>query len=538
MSDQPSPLPQAQDSQRFITFINFLLVSGMLSCLAFITNQFIGILYDEWEAAGLPILTFLIAFESLLALYLQTRIARSKPNPFLTTAAEWVLILLVGKLFLLLQPGAGNLWQTLLSWQGNVFQGIFDVKFGLLIFFLFVVWGLTRIFSPPLYQLEEDQELMEQEKLGVTFNDRQEARRSLMGLVFFLGFVMVGMTVILKGDVKFIPFIKTPTRTFLIVLMVYFALAFVFMALNQYAILKARWYFNDIQVNADLSKRWLIFTLVFIAVVILLTVFLPTDFTLGFLPIAQTLFKVILYVFGIVQFLFLFPVSFIISIFNSLLGTQETDQTVQPTLPEFTPDTTQAAGPLPWWDVVKSILFWAVFILLIVLAIRYTIRSHQGLKAFFDQFKFKAWWRDFWKWVKRGFRKIGQATTEVVQRGFRQVRQFFAEREIRLPNLADLIKRLPPRQAMILTYLDWVRWNKKNGLPRQSSQTPLEYAETLSQKWPGLESDLTPFTADFIEARYSNRDFDAAHLAEAQKLLAEMKDFILAQQTLPEGETP
>jgi hypothetical protein len=537
MTTQETPPIKAKESQRFITLINFLLVSGMLSCLAFITNQFIGILYVEWRISGLPILTFLIAFESLLTLYLRTRVIRSKPNPFLAFGAEWILILLVSKLFLLLQPGAGSLWQTILSWQGNFLQSFFDVQFGLLIFFIFIIWALTRFFSPPLYQLEEDQELMEQEKLGVTFNDRQEARRNLMGLVFSLGFVMLGMTVVLKGDVQFIPFIKTPTRTFLIVLMIYFALAFIFMALNQYAILKARWYFNDIQVNTDLSKRWLLFTLVFIAIVILLTVFLPTEFSFGLMPVIQTIFNVIVYIFGIVQFLFLFPISFIISIFTTLLGTQESEQTLQPALPEFTPETTQATGPMPWWDLVRSILFWVVFIVLIFLAIRYTIRNHQGLKTFFDQIRLKAWWSDFWKWVKRGFKTVSKATAATVQKGIRQVRRFFAEREVKLPKLADLIKRLPPRQAMILTYLDWVRWNKKNGLPRQSSQTPLEYAETLNKKWPGLEDDLTAFTQDFITARYSRQDFETAQLDEAQDLLGAMKDFILSQQVQPEGET-
>ena len=306
---QPPATP-TQDSQRFITFINFILVSGMLACFAFVTNKFIGILYDGWNTVGLPVLTFLIAFESLLVLYVRSRVLRQRGNPFLAIAAEWILILVVSKVFLLLQPGGEGLWQTVRSWQGNLFQGFFDMTYVLLIFFLFVIWGLTRIFSPPLYQLEEDQELIEQEKLGVTFNDRQEARRSLMGLVFFLGFVMVGMTVLLKGNVQFVPFVKTPTRAFITVLMIYFALAFIFLALNQYAILKARWYFNDIQVNPDLGKRWLLFSLVFILIVVLLTVFLPTDFAFGFLPVAQALFTVALYIFGLIQFLFLFPISF------------------------------------------------------------------------------------------------------------------------------------------------------------------------------------------------------------------------------------
>ena len=288
MSSQPTTPNTTQDSQRFITLINFVLLSSMFSCLAFITNHFIGIFYPEWIVTGLPVLAFVISFEGLLLLYIQTRVVRHGSNPVLTLAAEWILILLIGKLFLMLQPGAGNFWEEILSWQDGFLTTFFDVPYILLIFFLFVIWGLTRIFSPPLYQLEEDQELMEQEKLGVTFNDRQDARRSLMGLVFVIGFIMVGMTVIIKGNFQYIPLIKTPTRAFVIALMTYFALAFIFLSLNQFAILKARWYFNDIQVNTDLSKRWLLFTVVFIAIIILLTVFLPTDFAFGFLPVAQT----------------------------------------------------------------------------------------------------------------------------------------------------------------------------------------------------------------------------------------------------------
>ena len=533
MSSQPTTPNTTQDSQRFITLINFVLLSGMLSCLAFITNHFIGIFYPEWVVTGLPVLAFFISFESLLLLYIQTRVVRHGSNPVLTLAAEWILILLIGKLFLMLQPGAGNFWEEILSWQDGFLTTFFDVPYILLIFFLFVIWGLTRIFSPPLYQLEEDQELMEQEKLGVTFNDRQDARRSLMGLVFVIGFIMVGMTVIIKGNFQYIPLIKTPTRAFVIALMTYFALAFIFLSLNQYAILKARWYFNDIQVNTDLSKRWLLFTVVFIAIVILLTVFLPTDFAFGFMPVAQTLFEVIVYIFGIVQFLILLPISFIMSLFGSLLGSQESEPVAQPAIPEFSPETTQSAGALPWWDLVKSILFWLIFVGVIVLAIRYYINNHQGLKDFFARIRIKAWFSDFWKWLKQGMRKVGEAANETIQKGVQQIRDYFNEREVRLPNLKDLIRHLPPRQALILTYLDWVHWNEKNGLQRQKSQTPYEYAKAIHQRWPELETYLTPFTDDFVAARYTHQAIDKEKLAEAQDLLTKMKSVILEQESQP-----
>ena len=532
MTQQPSSPNPSQDSQRFITFINLVLVSGMLSCLAFVANHFIGVFYDEWEVTGLSILIFILSFESLLVHYVQSRVVRYGTNPFLATAAEWVLFLLVGKLFLMFQPGAGNFWQEVLSWQNGFFAEFFDVRYGLLVFFLLVIWSLTRIFSPPLYQLEEDQELMEQEKLGVTFNDRQEARRSLMGLVFILGFVMVGMTVILKSNLEFIPFSETPTRTFVIALIMYFSLAFLFLSLNHYAIQKARWYFNEINVNPELARHWLLYSMAFIAVVILLTVFLPTDFTIGFLPFAQAVFKGVAYLFGLIQFLILVPISFVMTLISSLLGLQQSEQPpAQPTLPELTPETIQTTGPLPWWDLVKSILFWLIFIGMIVLAVRYYINNHQGLKAFFEGIRIKAWLASFWTWLKRGLRKVGEAASETVQKGVQQIRKYFTEREGRLPSLKDLIRHLPPRQALILTYLDWVHWNDKYGLKRKKSQTPLEYAEAAKQRWPDLKDYILPFTNDFIAARYTAQVIDKSRLVEAQDLLAAMKDAILEKQS-------
>ncbi len=295
------------------------------------------------------------------------------------------------------------------------------------------------------------------------------------------------------------------------------------MALNQYSIMRARWYFNDISVHPDLAKRWLFYTLVFIALVLLLIVFLPTNFTLGLYPVIETVFKVLIYIFGIVQFILLLPISFVISLFNSLFATGQNDQPVQPVMPEFTPAEPSATGPLPWWDIVRSVLFWLVFIGVIVLAVRYYVNNRKGLRDFFKSIRIGGWLKDFWGWVRRGFRKISQFTAETAQKGYDQVRKFFAERRVKLPALGDLIRRLPPRQAVILTYWDWVRWNKENGLARQESQTPIEYAAALEEKWPAIRDPLEVFTNQFIQARYTRMSIDSELAAQAHELLKALK---------------
>jgi hypothetical protein len=525
MNDQQSP-SATSETQRVFTFLNFGLVSAMLACLAFITAKLIEILYPDWGVRGLWILAFIVALESLVIHYTRERYMKFIENPYLATAAEWVILILFSKLFIMFQSGLSNFWPEILSWQSQFLESFFDIEYSLLLFCILVIWMLARIFGQPIIQLEEDHDLMEQEKLGVTFNDRQDARRSLIGLIFVLGFIMIGLTVVLKGDVKFVPFDKTPFKVFIFVLLAYFSLAFIFMALNQFNIMRARWYFNDISVHPDLAKRWLFFTLIFIALVLLTIIFLPTNFTLGLYPVLETIFKVIIYIFGIIQFILLFPIAFVISIFNSLLSIENSNQTVAPTLPEFTPNETDITKSLPWLDIVKSILFWLVFISVIVLAVRYYINNRKGLKEFFKSIRISGWLIDIWRWVKHGFRKIGQFTLETAQKGYHQVRNFFAEREGKLPSLMDLIRRASPRQAVILTYWDWVRWNKEHGLRRRDSQTPNEYAAVLEKRWPEISRQLDKFTNQFIIARYTRHSIDRKQANEAQERLTALKNFI------------
>ena len=94
----------------------------------------------------------------------------------------------------------------------------------------------------------------------------------------------------------------------------------------------------------------------------------------------------------------------------------------------------------------------------------------------------------------------------------------------------DLIRRASPRQAIILTYWDWVRWNKDHGLRRRESQTPNEYAADLERRWPEISEQLDKFTEQFILARYSRQTVDHTQADEAQTRLTALKKMVLKQE--------
>lgn len=528
--ENTSPIEQRQ----VLNAINFLMVSLMLACFAFLLGEIIQILYPEWPGGLFPILAFLIAIESLIVSYTQRSASQITHNIFLGTLSEIILILLVIKLLSMLISGFSTIWLEILSWQRDFFMNFFDTQYLIRVFGLLTIWAIARLFSEPLNRLEEDEILMEQEKLGYTFTDRQDARRSLITTVFVLGFLMIVMMVILRSDVVKLQNEVTASSTFVAAMVIYFFAGFILLALNQYAIMKARWYFNEISVNPDLAKRWLFYTLAFIMLVTVIIIFLPTDISIGFSPLLRIISDLFIYLFAIIQFIFALPIAFILSLINAFMSGEPLQNEVQETIPEMVPAMPRVTPSMPWLDIVKTILFWLVFLGVIIFSIRYYLNNRQELKSFLSSIKIGIWLQTFWQWIKQGFTKVRQTTAEAIQKGVKNVQTFLRDRRIQLPSLADLARRMPPRQSVILAYVDWIRWNQQHGFKRTKSQTPLEYAQSFQNYLPEAKQTITDFTQTFMAARYSRQEIKKAKAQEALDMLVTLKKNF--QQKLSSGD--
>jgi len=529
--------PPLIEQRKVIIIINFVLVSVMLACFAYILGQIFQSLYPGWKTTIFSVLAFLIAFESLISRYIQHTTNQFMQNPILKIAAEIFLLILLIKLVSMLLTGFSSIWAEIVSWQRNFIPNFFDPDTLLRTFGLLMVWFLALLFSQPINQLEEDEALMRQEKLGFTFNDRRDARRKLITLTFLIGFFMIVLMIVMQSNLDLLPNNLTPSNSFIAILMIYFLAGFVFLAINQYAIMKARWYFDDIVVNPDLPKRWLAYTFTFILVVTLLIVFLPTNFALGFYPVARMVSEVIVFLVAIIQFIIIIPIAFFITLITSLFSGQPVQGQIEETMPEITPVLPQVSSTIPWWELVRSIFFWVIFIGAIVFSIRYFLQNHQDIKLFLSRFRIGLWMRDFWKWMLAGFKRFQEASAKTIKQGVQNVRTFLRNRQIKLPSLADLAHRLPPRQAVILYYLDWVTWNREYGIARYESQTPLEYAQVHCQQNPEAGDLIRAFTTSFIKARYTHHMVNQEQAREAQRLLSALKE-IFQSNPKQENEAP
>ncbi|MFW5713132.1 MAG: DUF4129 domain-containing protein [Brevefilum sp.] len=372
---------------------------------------------------------------------------------------------------------------------------------------------------------------MAQEKLGHTYTDRYEARRGLIRLIFVIGLIMLVLMSLLNNiSTNIMP--RGSADFLLLAMLIYFGTAFILLALNQYAIMKARWYLNDVPVSQDLSTHWIVYTFVFIMVVVLLIIFLPTDFTVGLRPIAGVIINILIIFWSIIQFLFMLPLSLLFPETSPPPEGDSINEIIQQERPEIIPFISQPTGPAPWFDILKSVLFWLIFLFIIGFAVYYFIKNKYGFEFFFKQLKIGVWMKDLWQWLKNRLAIFQQSVTETIKNSSEKIKAQINRGKQDFHSITDRIKVLPPRQAIILNYIDWLHWNAKNGRKRKKSQTPLEFAETCSQDDPQASALIHAFTKFFITARYSKQKITKEQSRSSQMLLQQLKESFRQQQTM------
>lgn len=114
--------------------------------------------------------------------------------------------------------------------------------------------------------------------------------------------------------------------------------------------------------------------------------------------------------------------------------------------------------------------------------------------------------RDFLVALWRRLFGLAEAASERITRRLSQqrVRVRSSKRPFRFFRLGAL----SPREHILYYYLSIVERARRQGYPRQRSETPFEYDTTLGPELPMARQELTLLTQAFVEARYSRQTFD------------------------------
>lgn len=500
---------QAQEAFRWneivATVAASALLAGMMACVGVTLGAFGARLAPGWEGSFLPWLCLFIALEALFSEGRVRLLAMLSSKRLVYRVSEIILLTLLLKLSLIFLRGE-NWLVALTSWQEDFLFNFFAGEFGGIWFVMMLVWGITSLFAEQVYTLVEDNELLRPGSEPQYFTSRRETRRKLAGQVIFLGAVMVVLTALTRLDLQAIWGALPPVEVGALNVLIYFFLALLLLSQGQFAVLRATWIWQQIPVTRPMAMGWLRYSLIFLGLVALLVLILPTRYSVSLLTLAQILFS---FLFSIVLFLFYLisiPILWLLSLLTRDQAMEEPlenpfQNLLQPT--PFPEDLTPIAT-VPLSELFQSVVFWGLFFLVCGYALVQYFRQNRELLERLRRIPGLRWFTEGMNAFLTWLRGATKTATEMAAATWARVRP--QPRESTAPTPWNLIRpnRMTPRARVIFFYRAMLRRGEESGLPRDPAATPTEYATTLRRALPEEDPDIAIFTQAFQEARYTH----------------------------------
>ncbi|HEY5571383.1 MAG TPA: DUF4129 domain-containing protein [Anaerolineales bacterium] len=491
-------------NERVSSRVSHLLVGLMLTCLMITLVQFGEYLFPTWNGGYLPWATFVIALEAMYTKRAARNILILSREWAIYRGVELVVLLLALRvlLFLLGEPARSGL--GLDAWQRDFFGNFFSGEYLIAAIMALIFWMLAGQFSEDLAELEGDEKLLAGEIPVNMSQERSRVRQQMVERIILYGAGMVILVSLIRIDLETFLGIRPAMRSTIINVVLYFVLALALFSQTQLAVLRASWSTQKIRLDLNIGARWAAYSILFLLILAILAVFLPTSYTMGFLSILGFGLSLFIFVLTVIWNLFLALIFIILSSFG--LG-QASDGPGQapPAPPPMPPPIIAGEGPA-WIEVIKSILFWVLFLGVIGFSIYQYGKQHGALWQELSRLPGVALLRKVLEWLRGGFRDANRALQNAADGAidwFRTVRTSRAGTEVRR---RINLRRLSARQKVLFYYLAMVRRGGETGIARQPDQTPYEYQLKLQASLPEIDRDLAALTEAFVEARYSRHE--------------------------------
>ncbi len=294
-------------------------------------------------------------------------------------------------------------------------------------------------------------------------------------------------------------------------LVCYFLAGLLLMSHGRLAVLRGRWFNQDVEINKAMLSRWHRISLAFVGLVALVALLLPLGQT-GWLALAIEWFFALLarIIMGLVL-LFGMLFALVEQMLRTLFGAanEEAAQAEPAPFPLTIPSQAEMTSRLPPW--LGGAVLWIMIVLVTGFLLVNFLRSTELLQGPLGErlLHMRLWWRARQKRFSLAMTRQLNSAVLRLRRVRRKVPRLSTEREgVRAP--------ATPRGKVRQYYLRAVQEATEGGKPRPSHRTPLEYAKDLAETWPETETDVTDLTAAFVDARYSDHEIDEQRATNAQ----------------------
>nr|BAL57565.1 hypothetical conserved protein [uncultured Chloroflexota bacterium] len=412
--------------------------------------------------------------------------------------AEWVVLMVILKLLSFAdKPLAVIKTHLQAMWQDPA--NLLDFEYYVLLMLAMVAW------------LAATDTIADFEALYDPYTDRTIPMENLATRFFWGGVLLMlnsGLSqwILRAGVSSLIDFDRPSLSGIVVNVLLYFVLGLVLLSQARLTILLVRWQVERITVASNLARQWARYGLIFLGLIGLIVLTLPTGYTLGFLAsaaiVVQFLFQILLFILQLILFLLSLPILLLLS----LLG-QPAGGMFSPPPPPVLPERPPPGDPLPWLAALRSLIFWLLTLAIVWYLLKIYLDDHPGLLAAIRRVKPIAWlinligpvWQWLWALAQLGLDMVPKRIEPDEESGS------LASKATRL--WPGWFRRLSPREQILYYYLNILQRAARLGAARQSHQTPYEYEPELQQIAPQAQAEIHQLTGVFVRARYSQDRF-------------------------------
>jgi hypothetical protein len=514
-----------------------LVIAAMMAALASAAGELVSHLITGFDPGPLVALSLLVCLEGVAT----DRLARQIPEPNLRLRlhlVEWVVILLLLRLTLSLSLGLDELALAVPRWLVKP-QSLLDGGLMAGAMLLFLIWMLGVRMSRAVEALGPEAEVPPPRESAAYYawltrprtGSRAEGWQELTQLFLVGGAVLLICSGLARLDVRSALSLQHPAIAGIVGnALLYFVLGFTLLAQGHYAMLRAGWERNGVEVSHPLARRWILLGLGFAVGVALLVLLLPVRPSLALFGAVFDALWMLFYHAASIVFTALAIVAYLLGLLSSLFGLRAAPSRSAPVSVLSPPQPPPQVGRVAWWEAIQGFVLWAVIVAVLAYALTRFVRERRALWLELAGRGGPLGWlvgvlATLWRWLGRTGGAVRVRLQALVSRSPRVADRLPGRRRPAWPRPRTLAEQVR------LLYLVALQQAARQGWPRQVSDTPYEYARRLAPHVTEGEEDVQALTEAFVGARYSRHEFQPAEVSRLRRIVRRLRRLIAARGT-------
>lgn len=511
MSSDPA---LSRQNERLTLIMARLIAALMALCFGMVSITFIEWLRPAWNSSGMALVCTVMIAEASLSTWFLKKSETPPTQIFAYRLAEWFVLLVLLKFFTEARFGFDGLTENIRLIRSHFWAGLFSADFVAVSAIAWAAWQVCSLLVGALTDMEVTYTTFSAEKPPPVAPDQRRPFQETLGRHFLL---TGGLLALLGGLVLQSALPPPALRSEVTAIIVaYFILGLILLGLTHFAALVTFWRYNRVQVAPHLAVRWVIYSLLFLAILAGISIWLPSRYKLGLLDTLRIFIGYLMAFVAAIYYLFLLILNGLNRLAARLFGAPTPAAPPPPATFEPGRYLEQTSQPIHSGDIVNSLIFWGIFIAILIFAFRQFLTANPKLAAILRRFGLVRFLASVWAWMKTALGQAGEDAGNLIRRGLNRLRERRHETRARDGQGYLSLRRLSPRQKVLFYYLALVRRAGEAGAQRQEWQTPYEYERALLSGLQDETESLDGLTEAFIHARYSRAEITSGEAEQTR----------------------